>query len=120
MKKLLSIFNKLAKISEKRVDDFGAKYIAFGAFSLVNYLIPMYMWSTHSNAPLVYTVRIISIILCFMLVVSDSWYEDYRKYRPLFWHFSIMFCLPFFVTLMVFSDGIDLFWIININIELSL
>lgn len=117
---LYSLFNKLAKISEKRVDEFGARYIAFGIFSSVNYLIPMYMWSIHSNLASVYTVRIVSIILCFMLVVSDSWYDNYKKYRPLFWHFSIMFCLPFFVTFMICLDGVNLFWIININIAISL
>lgn len=109
--------DNLAGISEKRVEEYGARYIAFGVFSTVNYLIPMYMWSEwHANDTSVYIVRIIAIVLSFMLTVSDSWSSSLKKYRPLFWHFTVMFCLPFLVTFMLLFDGFTLYWIININI----
>ena len=71
MQTIFSFFNKLAKISEKRVDEYGARYIAFGIFSSVNYLVPMYMWTMHSSSPSVYTVRVMAIVLSFMLVSID-------------------------------------------------
>lgn len=121
MRKLLRWINRLAELSERRVEEYGARYVAFGAFSVANYLVPMYMWSEwHSNEVSVYTVRIIAILLSFMLLVSDSWYESYKKYRPLFWHFTVMFCLPFLVTFMTIFDGMTLFWVINANIAILL
>lgn len=109
--------DKLANISAKRVEEYGARYIAFGVFSTVNYLIPMYMWSEwHANDASVYTVRIIAIVLSFILTVSDSWNDSLKKYRPLYWHFTVMFCLPFLVTFMLLFDGFTLYWIVNINI----
>lgn len=111
--------DKLADISAKRVEEYGARYVAFGVFSTVNYLIPMYMWSEwHANDASVYTIRIIAILLSFMLTVSDSWNDSLKKYRPLFWHFTVMFCLPFLVTFMLLFDGFTLYWIININIAI--
>ncbi len=109
--------DKLAAISEKRVEEYGARYVAFGVFSAVNYLIPMYMWSEwHANDISVYTVRIVAIVLSFILAVSDSWDDSLKKYRPLFWHFAVMFCLPFMVTFMLLFEGVTLYWIVNINI----
>ncbi|MCR4624270.1 MAG: HAMP domain-containing histidine kinase [Alphaproteobacteria bacterium] len=109
--------DKLATISEKRVEEYGASYVAFGVFSAVNYLIPMYMWSEwHANDVSVYTVRIVAIVLSFVLSVSDSWDDSLKKYRPLFWHFTVMFCLPFLVTFMLLFEGVTLYWIVNINI----
>lgn len=111
--------DKLAGISEKRVEEYGARYVAFGVFSTVNYLIPMYMWSEwHANDISVYSVRIIAIVLSFILAVSDSWNDFLKKYRPLFWHFTVMFCLPFLVTFMLLFDGFTLYWIVNINIAI--
>ncbi len=109
--------DKLAAISEKRVEEYGARYVAFGVFSTVNYLIPMYMWSEwHANDISVYTVRIVAIVFSFILAVSDSWDNSLKKYRPLYWHFTVMFCLPFLVTFMLLFDGVTLYWIVNINI----
>jgi len=109
--------DELADISEKRVEEYGARYVAFGIFSTINYLIPMYMWSEwHANDISVYTVRIAAILLSFILAVSDSWDDSLKKYRPLYWHFTVMFCLPFLVTFMLLFDGVTLYWIVNINI----
>lgn len=109
--------DKLAAVSEKRVEEYGARYVAFGVFSTVNYLIPMYMWSEwHANDISVYTVRIVAIVLSFILSVSDSWNDSLKKYRPLYWHFTVMFCLPFLVTFMLLFEGVTLYWIVNINI----
>lgn len=113
--------DRLAAISEERVEEYGARYVAFGVFSAVNYLIPMYMWSEwHANDVSVYVVRIVAIVLSFILAVSDSWDDSLKKYRPLFWHFTVMFCLPFLVTFMLLFEGVTLYWIVNINIAVLL
>ena len=88
---ILRELDKLAKISEDRVEENGARYVAFGVFSAINYLVPMHMWSEwHANDVSVYVVRMVAIILSFMLIVSDSWPGFLKKYKPLFWHFTVM------------------------------
>jgi signal transduction histidine kinase len=116
-----SFFGSLAKFSASRVEKHGARYIAFGIFSVINYMLPMYMFSqSHSRNIAVQTIRIVAILLSFLLAISDAWYPSLKKYLPLYWHFTIMFCLPFMVTYMAFFDGVSIFWMINIALALML
>ncbi len=120
-KKLFLLFNKLVKLSESRVDYHGARYTAFGIFSVINYLMPFYMWSDiHEGEPETYILRIAATVLSFLLAISEMWESKWKKYRPLYWHFTIMFCLPFFVTFMIWYDGLTLLWIINANLAILL
>ena len=110
----MRILTKIAEWSESRVRAFGARYVDFGIFSVINYIIPMYMWSDeHSGEFLVYSIRIVAILLSFLLAVSETLPANYHKYRPLLWHFTVMFCQPFFVTLMIWHEGITFLWVIN-------
>lgn len=120
MLKLSSAFTRLADVSRKRVEGYGAKYQAFGIFSTLNYLIPVYMWSWHGDVVSPIVIRTAAIILSFLLVISDAWLEICKPYLPLFWHFTIMFCLPFQVAFMICVDGLNSFWIINANIAILL
>lgn len=116
--KLFSAFTWLADASRKRVESYGAKYQAFGIFSTVNYLIPVYMWSWHGDVVSPVIIRTVAVILSFLLVISDAWWEIFKPYLPLFWHFTIMFCLPFQVAFMIYVDGLNSFWITNANIAI--
>ncbi len=120
MLKLSYAFTWLADVSRKRVEGYGAKYQAFGIFSTLNYLLPIYMWSWHGDAVSPIIIRTTAVILSFLLVISDAWGEISKPYLPLFWHFTIMFCLPFQVAFMVCVDGLSSFWMINANIAILL
>jgi signal transduction histidine kinase len=117
----MALIKKLIKFSSDRTEKHGARYIAFGIFSVINYMLPMYMFSqNHSGNITVQTIRIVAILLSFFLAISDAWYPSLKKYLPVYWHFTIMFCLPFMVTYMAFFDGVSIFWIINIALALML
>ena len=117
----MNLLNKLADFAERRVEKYGARYIAFGVFSLICYALPIYMWTvTTAGCKSVLTFRIIAILLSFFLAVSDAWRDNLKKYLPLYWYFTITFCLPFFCMYLVILDGLSLFWIINIAITLIL
>lgn len=107
----------LVKYSNDSVREYGARYVAFGAFSIINYMTPFYMWSENNASDFsVVTIRIIAGILSFLLVVSDSCTQSLKKYLPLFWHFTIMFCLPFLTVYMLLFEGATTFWVTNITI----
>lgn len=109
----------VVKASDAAVKRHGARYVAFGAFSLINYMMPLYMWSErNASDPSVLTIRIIAGILSFMLLVSDAYVGNMRKYITLLWHFTIMYCLPFLTFYMLLFEGPTLFWIINISLAI--
>ena len=117
----MNFFNYIAELAEKRVEKYGARYIAFGVFSLICYALPIYMWTvTTAGCKSVLTFRITAILLSFFLAVADAWREDLKKYLPLYWYVTLTFCLPFFCMYLVILDGLSLFWIVNIAITLIL
>ncbi|GHT98023.1 histidine kinase [Alphaproteobacteria bacterium] len=112
---------KIVEFSANRVGKHGARYVAFGVFSVINYMLPMYMFSQrHPESISVLVIRVTAILLSFFLAISETWPSVLKKYLPVYWHFTMMFCLPFMVTYMTFFDGISIFWVINIAIALML
>jgi signal transduction histidine kinase len=120
-KRHVSLLKRAVRFSAERVEKHGARYVAFGVFSVMNYMLPMYMFSqSHSGKTSVLVIRIIAILLNFFLAISSAWYPAAKRYLPIYWHFTIMFCLPFMVTYMAFFEGLSIFWIINIALALML
>jgi signal transduction histidine kinase len=118
---LKRFFFKLVETASKRVEKYGARYTAFGAFSLINYILPFYMWSDrHSVDVQVLAIRVIAGMLNFLLILHKSWDKQFIKYLPLFWYFTVMFSLPFFASYMLFLEGFSVFWVINISLALIL
>lgn len=114
-----NFWSNVVKASDAAVKRHGARYVAFGAFSLVNYMMPFYMWSERNAGDAsVLTIRVIAGILSFMLLVSDAYVGNMRKYITLLWHFTIMYCLPFLTFYMLLFEGPTLFWIINISLAI--
>ncbi len=112
-------FLRLSDIASARVEKYGARYISFGAFSLINYILPFYMWSEHhSSDPVVLSIRIIAGILNFFLIMHETWYPSLKRYLALYWYFTVMFSLPFFAGYMLLLEQFSVFWIINISLAL--
>lgn len=117
----MDILNKLAKFAERRVEEYGARYTAFGVFYALSLVLPIYMWTvTTAKYTSVVTFRVLATVFGFLLAISTTWYPFFKKYLPLFWYFAIMFCLPFFNTYLIIIDGLSLFWIVNLTIALIL
>ena len=121
LEKFINLFEESVKFAEKRVQEYGARYTAFGVFSLICFVLPVYMWSVKTAGyRSVLVFRVLAIILSFFLAVSDVWYASLKKYLPLYWYLTVTFCLPFMGTYLIIIDGLSLFWIVNIAILLIL
>lgn len=119
--RLAGCFLKLADIAAARVDKYGARYISFGAFSLINYIFPFYMWSEHHSAdPVVLGIRIVAGVLNFFLLMHETWFLSLKRFLPLYWYFTVMFSLPFFACYMLLLEGFSVFWVINVSLALVL
>lgn len=116
-----SFWSSILKSSTESVQRHGAKYLLFGSFVLVNYMVPMFMWTNNSTGyQSVSMIRIFCGALGFLLCSLDACPEKLKKYIPLLWHFSIMMCLPFTAFYMMFIDGPTLYWIVNLNMAFVL
>lgn len=112
----------LISTSSKRVESFGASYTLFGVFAVLNYMVPYFMWSsTHSpNFNLHLGLRFLAGILSFGLIMHDYWPSSVQRYIPLYWHLTLLYCLPFLSTFMLLDNGTATFWLYNIVLALFL
>ncbi|MEQ9116443.1 MAG: ATP-binding protein [Rickettsiales bacterium] len=94
-------------------------YEYFGVFCFLFYLLPYFLWS-HSDDKysLIIILRIIACLLCFFLIMYKSWGKKYKKYLPVYWNFSLIFCLPFVSTFLLLHNNLSLPWLMNSIIAL--
>ncbi len=127
--KMLRVFKianlpKMAlEFSSSRVKYYGAQYITFAAFAVLNYLLPYFMWTPPhemENLGVELTLRVISGTLCVVLMMKDYLSEKVRKYLPVYWHFTLMFCLPLYTTYMFLENNASTIWLVNLALSLFL
>jgi len=115
-------FNTITNYSAQAVERYGADYILFGAFCSINYILPYFMWTydQSSNYLAMLVLRIVSGFLCVGLLLKDHWPVQLRKYLPVYWHFSLMVCLPFSTTAMFLINHASYEWLINVAFSVML
>ena len=111
---------RILKYSQNSVARYGVAYTAFGLFCCFNFIFPYFMWSSSLvQAPnLMLYIRLIGSILCGLLVVKDKWPSSLLPYLPTFWHFTLLFCLPFTSTVMFLLTQGSVEWLINVAITI--
>tara|TARA_B100001248_G_scaffold258594_1_gene243006 strand:- start:28345 stop:30588 length:2244 start_codon:yes stop_codon:yes gene_type:complete len=118
LKSFLPSFSRLCEFSQKRVKLYGAQYTTFGICAMLMYLLPFFMWSPEGPTnSITLILRIAAATLAGGLIFSDFWVQK-EKALPLYWHFTLMYCLPFLTTYMLFKDGASLFWMMNMSLVL--
>ena len=108
--------------SRYQVTKYGAPYMLFGGFFILNYVLPYFMW-THDSPQvydLMFMLRLVGGILCTLLIVQEKWPKFLLPYMPTFWHLTILYCLPFTSTMMFFLTQGSTEWLINIAIIIIL
>ena len=120
IKDCIPTLDKLANYSVEKVKDIGAPYQLFGIFTCVNYVIPYFMWSFDKfpNQEYIAILRFIAGGLCVGLIMADQWGRKVEKYLPLYWYFTVMFCLPFMTTVMFFSTQGQHGWLLNMSLAI--
>ncbi|MDR3179421.1 MAG: HAMP domain-containing histidine kinase [Holosporaceae bacterium] len=115
------ILLKIVTAAEIQVEKYGARYVSFGSFSLINYVFPIYMWSDRNCLDTsVLIIRALAGMLNFFLLMHESWSRPLRRYLPLYWYFTVMFSQSFFASYMLCLEGFTVFWIINISLAMIL
>lgn len=116
------LFQSLIRISQNRVEYFGAQYTLFGGFALFNYIMPFFMWDESildPEKPFI-TMRIVAGVMSFLLLIKDLWPVRYKAFLPSFWHLTLLFCFPFITTFMLLETNFSFRWLINVALALFL
>ena len=86
---------------------------------MVNYIIPYFMWAYKgAHSELILYLRFIGAMACGLLVVKDKWPKSLLPYLPTFWHFTLLYCLPFTSTVMFLLTQGSAEWLINMTLTI--
>jgi Na+/proline symporter/signal transduction histidine kinase len=116
LKAILPTPKRIIAYSQEKVALYGAPYILFGIFCVINYTVPYFIWTEtppqHEN--LMIYLRVIGGILCVLLIVKEKWPKSLLPYFPIFWHLTVLYCLPFNNTVMFLATNFNLEWLMSI------
>lgn len=109
------LISQINDFCTKRVNLAGAFYLTFGIFGLINYPLSylFYLYYNENFSCESLLLRLVATILCFFLSIHKFWPIKIKKYLPLYWHFTLFFCLPFIGTYLLFYNHLSLSWLMN-------
>ena len=112
--------HNIVEYSQKQVAKYDAPYRLLGIFCIVNYIVPYFMWEHGSvqSPELMLYLRFIGAMACGLLVVKDKWPQSLLPYLPTFWHFTLLYCIPFTSTVMFLLTQGSVEWLINVAIAI--
>lgn len=114
--RLSQFFETLSNNLERRVKNFGAQYIAFGMFGILNYPIFYLIWIFYNKKSYEsLALRLVATILCLILLLKNFWPQKLKPWLPLYWYFTLLFCLPFFFFFMLFKNNGANVWLMSSN-----
>lgn len=108
--KFKNYFIKNLKLfSQIKIKDNSAQYFAFSAFSIIAYIVPLYIWP-YESSPSYLSLKLLLIIASFssfLLLMKDVWPSFLKQLLPLYWYISLLYCLPFLTTFIFISTDIN-------------
>lgn len=97
----------------------GNQYVLFAIFCIATYLFPMFLWFP-GDAPYYATtvnLRVISGILCIILVFNESWPTRFKKHLPWIWYFTLFYSLTFLSVMMFLLNADIKFWLLSVGLS---
>lgn len=89
-------------------------YARFASFTLVYYFSYTFSLTSDPTHKIFSYLLVIGYLMCFILLLRDVFSKRLqKKYLPLYWHCTLMFCLPLVASYMLFASKGNDFWIIN-------
>ncbi|OJW71471.1 MAG: hypothetical protein BGO68_03710 [Candidatus Amoebophilus sp. 36-38] len=109
--------------SKSKVEKYGAEYTPFAFFMAFNYMFPLFM-RIEPGGNIIYTwlliIKTIGVSLCIGLLLKPYWASWFQKYFPIYWHFTLFYCIPFSFTLLFLINGSNIQWLVNVALAIML
>ncbi|MEL6539591.1 MAG: HD domain-containing protein [Bacteroidota bacterium] len=108
----------LWEYSRQKVTQYGAPYMLFGIFCCINFTLPYFMWLSRTPAhyDIVPYLRLLGATMGGLLIVREKWPHALLPYFPAFWHFTLLYCIPFTSTLMLLLTQGHVEWLVNLTV----
>lgn len=105
----------------KRVEQTHPPMNGFAWFGIINYPIFYFIWQNTDPMPaLSLFLRVTATILSIILLFRDHWPGCLKRYLPVFWLFTVLFCLPFFACLLLLVNQLSSTWTLNVMFSLCM
>lgn len=116
LKAIVPTPQNIVAYSQAKVADYGAPYILFGIFCIINYTVPFFIWmeAPSQYEDLLIYLRVMGGVLCVLLIAQEKWPQNLQPYLPIFWHLTVLYCLPFTNTLMFLLTDFNTEWLMGI------
>lgn len=109
------LLDKLNDICTQKVEKYGAQYVTFAIFGIINYPIEL-AYEYYAGKYHGIIIRAITTLLCIILLLKDHWPTIAQKYIPLYWYITAVISLPLLGTYLLLHNDLSLSWLINFNI----
>ena len=113
----------IARYSEYKVIKHGENALMFSIFLCISYMLP-YMLANKENIGVynyIMLIRSIGVGLCAGLMLKTLWSKrNQKRYFPLYWHVTLLYCLPFSTTLIFLLGGGSMNWPAEIGLAILL
>ena len=120
--RLLPTPKKVLNYSQNKVAKYGADPTLFALFTSLSYMIPIFMhgYVAHNDYHWLLAIRGTGALLCVGLLLKDYWPKWIVVFFPLYYHFSLFYCLPFTASLIFLLEGSSIEWLVNIALVILL
>jgi solute:Na+ symporter, SSS family len=113
---------KLLSYSQHSLEKYGANPTLFALFMSLSYMIPFFMHGY--AAPAAYNwllgLRGIGALLCVGLLLKSYWPKQLLAYFPIYYHVSLLYCLPCTASFIFLLEGSSIECLINITLAILL
>ena len=119
--KEITNFHAMLFYMQHNVQKYGTPYLLSGIFCGCNLLIPHFIdqQAITSDHTLLLSLLATGMVSCFLLIIKDKWPQALQdKYLPLFFLFTIAYCLPFLSTIMVLATRGNIIWVMQMLLSL--
>ena len=115
----IKLFHVLGKF---KLAGYGLEPELLAIWLLFNHMVPIFM---HSYADLVaynwlLSIRSLGALFCVGLLLKSYWPKQFLTYFPAYYHFSLLYCLPFVTTFLFLLEGGNIEWVVNMTLSIML
>lgn len=110
------LMNKMSIFIKSESKHVPTNNYVFSIFLIINYMMPLFVVTISGDIihDSVIYLRILAIIACIPLIFVEYWPHNIkRKYYYIYWHCSLLFCLPFIASYTVLVTHVSEFWLLN-------
>jgi solute:Na+ symporter, SSS family len=120
--KMLATLGKALIRSRTKPVRHGSEPELFALWLLFNYMVPIFM---HSYSDLVaynwlLSIRSLGALLCVGLLLKSYWPRQLLTYFSVYYHLSLLYCLPFVTTFLFLLEGGNVEWVVNVTLSIML